>query len=199
MWSSSSTGRANLQPRLQKRPAWRFARILFLALFCLSGCHHASPAPISTGQATLKLTSPGFQAGRIPARFTCNGAGTSPQLAWNTPPAETASFALLVTDPDAPGGTFVHWVLFNLSAAARELPEGLPKPLNGARQGRNDFGDLGYGGPCPPGKSAHHYVFSLFALGSSLNLPQGASLAEVRAAMQGHILARGELIALYPM
>jgi hypothetical protein len=199
MWSSSNAGCSNLQHGLQRRPARRFARILFLAIFCLSGCHHAGPAPISTGQATLMLTSPSFQGDRIPAKFTCNGTGTSPQLIWNAPPEATVSFALLATDPDAPGGTFVHWVLFNLPAAARELPEGLPKPPNGARQGRNDFGALGYGGPCPPGKSAHHYVFSLFALDSSLTLPQGTSLAEVKAAMQGHILARGELIALYPM
>jgi Raf kinase inhibitor-like YbhB/YbcL family protein len=179
--------------------AHRLPRILLLAVFSLPGCHHAGSAPISTGQATLKLTSSSFQGDRIPARFTCNGAGTSPQLAWNAPPAATASFALLVTDPDAPGRTFVHWVLFNLPAAARELPEGEPQSLDGARQGRNDSGNLGYAGPCPPGKSPHHYVFSLFALDTSLSLPQGASLAEVKAAMQGHILARGELIALYPM
>jgi Raf kinase inhibitor-like YbhB/YbcL family protein len=115
-------------------------------------------------------------------------------------PAGTASFALIVTDPDAPGRTFVHWVIYDLPAETRILPEGLPglgQLTDGPRQGRNDFGEIGYGGPCPPGNSAHHYHFTLYALDAKLNLPVGATRAQVEAAIQGHILARGELIGLY--
>lgn len=148
---------------------------------------------------TMQLTSTSFQD-QIPARFTCNGVGLSPQLAWSAPPAGTASFALMVTDPDAPGRTFVHWVLYDLPAATRSLPEALSvqgQLADGARQGRNDFGDIGYGGPCPPGHSPHHYVFTLYALDAKLNLPVGATRSQVEAAMQGHILAHGELVALF--
>ncbi|MGB9409561.1 MAG: YbhB/YbcL family Raf kinase inhibitor-like protein [Terracidiphilus sp.] len=148
----------------------------------------------------MKLTSTSFQGNQIPAKFTCNGAGISPQLAWSAPPAGTVSFALIVTDPDAPRGTFVHWVLYDLPAETRALPEGLPglgQLDDGSRQGRNDFGEIGYGGPCPPPGSPHHYVFTLYALDAKLNLPVGATRAQVEGAMQGHILARGELIALY--
>jgi Raf kinase inhibitor-like YbhB/YbcL family protein len=149
----------------------------------------------------MNLTSTSFPEGsRIPAKFTCNGAGVSPQLAWSAPPAGTASYALIVTDPDAPGRTFVHWVLYDLPAETRTLPEGLPPQgqlQDGSRQGRNDFGEIGYGGPCPPPGSPHHYVFTLYALDATLNLPVGATRAQVEAVMQGHILARGELIGLF--
>lgn len=149
----------------------------------------------------MNLSSTSFPEGsRIPAKYACNGAGVSPQLAWSAPPAGTVSFALIVTDPDAPGRTFVHWLLYDLPAAAQALPEGLlglGQLSNGARQGRNDFGDLGYGGPCPPPGSPHHYVFTLYALDAKLNLPVGATRAQVEAAMQGHILAKGELVGLF--
>jgi hypothetical protein len=148
----------------------------------------------------MELTTSSFQGNQIPSKFTCDGEGVSPQVAWSAPPAGTASFALLVTDPDAPRGTFTHWVLYNVPAATRLLPEGLPargELPDGSRQGRNDFGSLGYGGPCPPGGSPHHYIFTLYALDIRLNLPVGATRAQVEEAMQGHILARGELIGLY--
>jgi hypothetical protein len=148
----------------------------------------------------MNLTSTSFQGSQIPAKFTCSGAGISPYLAWSAPPAGTASFALIVTDPDAPGRTFVHWVLYDLPSGMRSLPEGLPalgQHADGSRQGRNDFGEIGYGGPCPPGNSAHHYHFTLYALDAKLNLPVGATRAQVETAMQGHILARGELVGLY--
>jgi Raf kinase inhibitor-like YbhB/YbcL family protein len=149
---------------------------------------------------SLHVTSSSITAGQIPPKFTCNGTGISPQLAWSAPPAATRTLALLVTDPDAPGGTFVHWVLYDLPATQRELPEQLPQQnqlADGAHQGRNDFGQIGYGGPCPPGRSPHRYVFALYALNTPLNLPTGATKAQVESAMQGHILARGELIARY--
>jgi hypothetical protein len=149
----------------------------------------------------MNLSSTSFQDGsRIPVKYTCSGANISPQLSWNAPPAATASFTLTVTDPDAPRGTWVHWVLFNLSAGMRALPEGLPalgQLPDGARQGRNDFGDLGYGGPCPPPGSPHHYVFTLYALNAKLNLQVGATRAQVEAAMQEHILASGRLVGMF--
>lgn len=149
---------------------------------------------------TIKLTTTSFQGGQIPAKFTCNGTETSPELEWSEPPAGTASFVLIVTDPDAPGRTFVHWVLYDMPAGTRALREGLPnlgQLPDGTRQGRNDFGNIGYGGPCPPGHSAHHYVFTLYALDVKLNLPVGASRAEVESGLKGHTLAHGELIGLY--
>jgi Raf kinase inhibitor-like YbhB/YbcL family protein len=121
-------------------------------------------------------------------------------LAWAAPPATARSLALIVTDPDAPVGTFVHWVLFNVPAAQRELPAALPtleQLPDGSRQGRNDFGNIGYGGPCPPGHSTHRYIFDLYALDATLNLQPGATRKQVEAAMQGHILSRGEVIWRY--
>ena len=188
MWESLSS-------RL-RQTAWMVAVSLLLAAVALTGCRGG----LARGQ-TMNLTSTSFQEGsRIPVKFTCNGAGVSPQLAWSAPPAGTASYALIVTDPDAPRRTFVHWVLYGLPAVAQALPEGvlgLGQLVDGGRQGRNDFGDLGYGGPCPPPGSPHHYIFTLYALDAKLNLPVGATRAQVEAAMQGHILARGEMVALY--
>lgn len=149
----------------------------------------------------LKLTSTGFEpGGTIPKKFTCDGPDVSPALAWNDPPAGTQSFALIADDPDAPVGTWVHWVLYDLPAEARALAENVPKQeqlANGARQGRNDFGRIGYGGPCPPPGKPHRYLFKLYALDGKLHLPAGATKAEVERAMQGHVLAQGELLGRY--
>lgn len=147
----------------------------------------------------MELTSPSFRDGRIPKDFTCDGSGKSPRLTWSEAPPATKSLALIATDPDAPMGTFVHWVLYNLPAGARELAEALPTKgqlADGSRQGQNDFGNTGYGGPCPP-HGTHRYVFDLYALDTMLNLPDGATRKQVEKAMQGHILARAELIARY--
>ena len=173
---------------------WRVAAGI-LVVVALPGCRASN---VKGG--TMNLTSTSFQGNQIPAKFTCNGAGISPQLSWSEPPAGTASFTLIVTDPDAPGRTFVHWVIYDLPAETRELLEGMPglgQLTNGSRQGHNDFGEIGYGGPCPPGNSAHHYHFTLYALDAKLNLPVGATRAQVEAALQSHILARGKLIGLY--
>lgn len=155
-------------------------------------------------RSTLALTSPAFHDGAsIPPRFTCDDADHSPPLAWSGAPAPTAAYALIVQDPDAPGGTFVHWVIYDLPAATTSLPEGVPKDaslpqLGGARQGRNDFGGPpGYRGPCPPPGPAHHYHFRLFALDRTLGLAPGATRAEVADAMSGHELARAELVGTY--
>lgn len=179
---------------------WRIIAGL-LVVAALLGCRGAeTAAPARVHSVALRLTSSSFQGNQIPLKFTCDGAESSPQLAWSEPPAGTKSFVLIVADPDAPHRTFVHWVLYDLPAETRALSEGLPglgQFTNGSRQGRNDAGSLGYAGPCPPRNSTHHYHFTLYALDAKLNLPVGATQAQVETAMQGHILARGELIGLY--
>jgi Raf kinase inhibitor-like YbhB/YbcL family protein len=139
-------------------------------------------------------------AGEIPKKFTCMGADVSPALAWTDPPQGTRSLALIMDDPDAPVGTFTHWLLYDLPATAENLPEGLAKAEEvpgGGRQGRNDFGRLGYGGPCPPPGKPHRYFFRLHALDTVLNLKPGAGRGEIERALQGHILAQAELMGTF--
>ncbi len=150
---------------------------------------------------SLMLTTTAFQPGAtIPKKFTCDGPDVSPALSWTDPPGGTQSFALIVDDPDAPMGTWVHWVLYDLPATTRELAEGVPRQEelpSGARQGRNDFRKIGYGGPCPPPGPAHRYFFKLYALDSKTNLKPGATKADLEMAMKGHILAQAELTGRY--
>jgi Raf kinase inhibitor-like YbhB/YbcL family protein len=152
---------------------------------------------------TLMLTSGAFAAGGgIPVKHTCDGADMSPALAWSGAPPGTVAFALIADDPDAPSGTWVHWVLFNLPGSRTALPEGVPKTdrlaeLGGALQGRNDFRRIGYGGPCPPPGKPHRYFFKLYALDAALPLRAGATKPEVERAMRGHILAEASLTGSY--
>jgi Raf kinase inhibitor-like YbhB/YbcL family protein len=152
-----------------------------------------------TDQA-LRLSSEAFDdGGTIPAKYTCDGADVSPPLAWSGVPAGTAGFALIIEDPDAPSGDFTHWLVYDLPAHATGLPEQVPnEPTldSGARQGRNDFKRLGYGGPCPP-RGEHRYVFTLFALDAMLGLPPEASKRDLRAAMAGHVLTEARLMGRY--
>jgi Raf kinase inhibitor-like YbhB/YbcL family protein len=138
--------------------------------------------------------------GSIPKKYTCDGPDLSPALSWGDPPEGTVTLALVMDDPDAPGGTWVHWVLYDLPVSARELNEGVPddKELGrGTRQGRNDFRRIGYGGPCPPPGAPHRYLFKLYALDRTLSLEPGATKAQVERAMEGHVLARAELMGRY--
>jgi Raf kinase inhibitor-like YbhB/YbcL family protein len=150
---------------------------------------------------TMKLTSKGFGDGQpIPARFTCDGADISPPLEWSGAPAGAKSFALICDDPDAPMGTWVHWVLYGLPAGTNSLPEKTPKDdtlPNGARQGINDFQRTGYGGPCPPPGKPHHYHFKLHALDIELTLKARATKRDLLKAMKGHILAEAWLTGIY--
>ena|SRR5579871_4599049 len=149
---------------------------------------------------SLLLTSPAFKNGDpIPADYTCDGKDISPPFQWSEPPAGTQSFALIADDPDAPGGIWVHWVVYNIPTSLRELKKGVPadtKLKDGTLQGRNDFSNIGYGGPCPPG-GTHHYYFKLFALDVSLSLAPGATKNELEQAMKGHILAESHLMGPY--
>jgi hypothetical protein len=146
------------------------------------------------------LTSEAFQeGGLIPVEYTCAGANVSPPLAWSDVPAEAKALALVVDDPDAPRGTWVHWVVYDLPASARGLPARVPAEAalaGGGRQGRNDFGQTAYGGPCPPG-GTHRYYFKLYALNAALNLPPGATKQELLKAMYGHILDQGQLMGRF--
>jgi Raf kinase inhibitor-like YbhB/YbcL family protein len=149
----------------------------------------------------LSISSAAFKEGeKIPVKYTCGGPDISPPLAWGEPPKKAKIFALLVDDLDAPGGVFTHWVLFNLPVDIRQLVEGVPmqeRLQNGALQGKNDFGSLGYGGPCPPRGSTHLYRFTLYALDKVLDLNPGASRKQVLDAMKGHILEQGQLAGTY--
>ena len=157
-------------------------------------------APEEVATAHISLTSSAFENGDpVPRRYTCDGEGTSPPLAWDDPPSDTRSFALIVDDPDAPRGTFTHWVLFNLPPGARSLPEGVPtdeRLADGSAQGRNDFPGTGWGGPCSP-SGTHRYRFFLYALDSTLGLPPGASRQLLQDAMEGRVLAEGRLMGTY--
>jgi hypothetical protein len=148
----------------------------------------------------MKLTSQAFQPGDlIPAKYTCAGLDVSPPLTWSDPPAGTRSFALISDDPDAPVGTWVHWVIWNIPPSARALEENLPKTASlpdGARQGTTDFKRVGYGGPCPP-SGTHRYFFKLYALDATLDLPSSATKKDLEKAMQKHILAQAELMGKY--
>ncbi len=153
------------------------------------------------GKGTMQLTSSAFaDGGSIPARHTCDNKDASPLLKWIGVPAGARSLALIMDDPDAPAGTWVHWVLYDMPAADGELPEGTAasKVLpDGARQGSNDFGRIGYGGPCPPRGKAHRYFFKLYALDKTLDLKPGATKKDVERAMETHILAQGQLMGTY--
>lgn len=149
----------------------------------------------------LALTSSAFRDGEtIPVRHTCDGEDLSPLIGWTGAPVETRTFALICDDPDAPRGTWVHWLIWNLPADAVELGHGVPpRPElpSGARQGLNDGGDLGYAGPCPPPGKQHRYFFRLYALDTALNLPPGVNRADLETAMAGHILGQGTIMGIY--
>jgi Raf kinase inhibitor-like YbhB/YbcL family protein len=150
---------------------------------------------------SIELTTTAFQpGGAIPRKYTGDGDDRSPPLGWSKPPTGTQSLSLICEDPDAPRRTWVHWVLFNLPAQSRELEEGLPTTDvvgEGAKQGKNDFGKIGYGGPAPPKGKPHRYFFKLYALDTALDLPAGVTKPQLVEAMRGHVLGEGELIGRY--
>lgn len=162
----------------------------------------AAPARrVLARENAFRLETTAFPAGGIvPAQYTCAGENISPALRWDGAPPATRSFALIVTDPDAPGGTWVHWVAFNLPSEVRSLPERVPRGdeiRGGGLQGMNDFRFNGYGGPCPPPGNPHRYFFRLYALNVQLALKPGATRGEVEDAMKGHILAEADLVGRY--
>jgi hypothetical protein len=174
-----------------------------------SSCQAAAPVPLKSGHYELQggramsfaLKSTAFaNGGEIPGRYTCDGADLSPALSWDDVPAGAQSLALIADDPDAPVGTWTHWIVWNIPAKATVLPEGVPKVEaldNGARQGRNDFKRIGYGGPCPPPGKPHRYFFKLYALDARLDLKAGAARSELELAMKPHVLSQAVWMGTY--
>ena len=194
----------NLEMRID-----RFLRLLLLVI-CLAivvvGCS-SGPSPTASPEeerpaavAPFVLTSTAFAEGEsIPRKYTCDGENISPPLQWRDVPEGTRSFALVADDPDAPGGTWDHWLLYNLPAEARSLPEGVPPDAelsDSSRHGQNSWPQLGYGGPCPP-SGTHRYFFKLYALDTVLELDAGANKERLSQAMEGHVLAEAELMGTY--
>ena len=161
-----------------------------------------SQAAESATKSVISLTSSAFAEGAaIPQEYTCQGKDISPALKWSGVPAETKSLALIMDDPDAPMGTWVHWVLYDLAPSMTELPEGLSAKehiaAGSGKEGVNDFKRLGYGGPCPPAGKPHRYFFKLYALDTMLDLKPGAKKKDLERAMEKHILGQGQLMATY--
>jgi Raf kinase inhibitor-like YbhB/YbcL family protein len=197
-------------------------KIFFTALsscgLLLAACQHgattpaganvsATPDPSARVNGTkggdklaLKLTSAAFEeGGMIPAKYTCDGDNVSPPLAWSGVPESAKTLALVADDPDAPRGTWVHWVVYQIPATEKGLPENVParETLDGgARQGKNDFKNTGYGGPCPP-SGTHRYFFHLYALDAEPNPPSGVSKEQLLKAIEGHVVAEGQLMGRY--
>lgn len=175
-----------------------YARFLTVLLYTVSVLF----APVYAGSLPrIILQSSVFaDSAAIPAPYTCTGLDQSPPLRWSGIPARATTLAIIVKDPDAPGRTFVHWVLYNLPASVSELPADLPKTptlAQGAAQGVTGFGQIGYWGPCPPPGPLHHYYFVIYALDVKLHLKPGASANEVERAVRGHILGKGELLGTF--
>jgi Raf kinase inhibitor-like YbhB/YbcL family protein len=176
---------------------------LALALLLTATLAAQSPNQPKGGQSSMAftVTSPVFASGAvIPNPYTCQGADISPALNWSGQPTQAISLALVMDDPDAPAGPWVHWVMWNIPATTRLLAENVPKQERlgtGAMQGRNDFGKVGYNGPCPPPGHTHRYFFRLYALDVKLTLPPGTKRKELDAAMQGHIVAHADYMGTY--
>ena len=185
-----------VQLRRITTPIPRTALIAGLALLLATGVVKSTPA---YGQFVLSSTAIAPNA-PIASDYSCSGADVSPPLAWSGVPTSAKSFALIVEDPDAPGGTFIHWVAYNIPAARTSMPQGVARAgeiEGGGRNGMNDFGNFGYNGPCPPRGSVHHYHFRLFALDSELNPGEKVDAAALEAAMKGHVVASAELIGTF--
>lgn len=176
--------------------------ILVTTLFATSlVAQQPGTSKVSTHMSTFTLASTAFSSGAgIPDRYTCQGADDSPALVWTGHAVHAASFAIIMDDPDAPAGSWVHWVMWNIPATTHLLQANLPRTgtlADGALQGKNDFGKVGYNGPCPPPGKTHRYFFRLYALDSKLALKPGATRKELDDAMKGHILGKAEHMGTY--
>ncbi len=193
--------RRDIMRRGMKHPA--ILALLFGATgwLMVAGCRGSYAAVKGVGAAAFELKTTAFKyGGEIPKKYTCDGPDISPPLTWGDLPGKIQSFALIADDPDAPMGTWVHWVAYDLPATTRHLPEGISPEgeiTGGGRQGTNDFGKVGYGGPCPPPGKPHRYFFKLYGLDTKLGLKVGATKSEVEKVMKGHILVRAELMGRY--
>ena len=173
---------------------------LGVILTCVAAWSGAAEKARGGGKMGIVVRSAAFdEGGLIPPRYTCDGADVSPPISLSGVPEGARSIALICDDPDAPAGTWVHWVVYDLSPDIKDLPEAVPPDktvLGGAKQGLNDFRKIGYGGPCPPG-GTHRYSFKVYALDAVTNLAPGARKDDLLKAMEGHVLAEGRLIGKY--
>lgn len=177
-----------------------FCVFSFLLTHCSQRTTQSQSVTKGVYPMSISIISSAFNDGTIiPKKFTCDGENVSPELKWSSFPAKTKTFALIADDPDAPRGTWVHWVIFNIPASVNKLSENFPHDLVGAggiKQGKNDSGGIGYDGPCPP-SGTHRYFFKLYALDTDLALNAGCTKQELLDAMEGHILAQGQLMGRY--
>lgn len=176
--------------------------VLFLAVSTTTCCQSREASKTERNRSSkIQLTSSAFVEGSvIPSKYTCEGKDISPPLGWNSLPQGTRSLALIGDDPDAPGGVWVHWVVYNISPAVTRLSEGIPtqeRLPDGAKQGVNDFNRIGYGGPCPPPGKSHRYFFKLYTLDIKPSFGGAATKNDLLNAMKGHILAEGQLVGTY--
>ncbi len=174
--------------------------IIFVSSFiCAFGLHQQVFSATKGGKA-MKITSAVFTEGsNIPSKYTCDGQDISPPLEWKDAPEGTKSFALISDDPDAPVGTWVHWVAFNIPPGVAKLEENIKHDKefkNGMRQGNNDWPKIGYGGPCPP-SGTHRYYFKLYALDTVLDIKPGSTKEQLLKTMKGHVLAEAQLMGKY--
>ena len=189
----------------KKSPAITLLLLMLVVAGCatrpkLSAQNSASTSTPQAKKGSIKLIIAAFKKGAsIPRQYSCDGVNVSPPLEWSGVPKSAKTVAIIADDPDAPAGTWVHWVLYNLPAENIGMVENLPATESlkaGGFQGKNDFGDIGYGGPCPP-SGTHRYFFKIYALDSELPLKAGATKAEVEKAMAGHVVAQGQLMGTY--
>ena len=200
--SSPSSSAEGVRSAGVMRMKARISLVLLLSLALLiPACKEKEETAEPKTTGGFVLTSTAFEFGkRIPTRYTCDGEDVSPPLSWKGIPEGTQSLVLVVEDPDAPRGTFIHWIIYNIPPNLPGLPEGVPRKReleNGALQGINDFGVIGYRGPCPPPGKPHRYFFILRALDTKPALGPGASRAELEEAIKGHVLGEARLMGTY--
>jgi hypothetical protein len=186
--------------RIERRP-WQALAVLFVQVAACQACESSGGRPTAASGVTvtsLTVTSPAFSSnGHIPIDLTCDGADKSPRLTWSAPPPGTKSFAVVVDDPDAPAGTFMHWLAYNVPGDALGLPEDADLAVLGAAAANNDFDRPAYSGPCPPRGEIHRYFFRVYALDLVLAVHGAPSRSAVLGAMAGHVLAEGALVGTF--
>lgn len=180
-----------------------FAALILFAIACQSEDQARASEGVALAEKVeasmpeIKVTSPAFvHEGMIPARYTCDGDDAAPEVAWKNLPEKTKTLALICDDPDAPRGTWVHWVVYDIPATDTSFSAKTPDDKQPFVFGKNSWGKTAYGGPCPP-SGTHRYYFKLYALDTSLKLKPGATKEELLKAMEGHVLAQGELMGKY--
>jgi Raf kinase inhibitor-like YbhB/YbcL family protein len=185
-----------MESKIIKNPINIAILVVLTMLLLLAGCKNQTVNEPVEGAVDMNIyiTSIFNNGDKIPLVYTCDGGNTSPPLSWTGVPNNAVSLALIMDDPDAPAGTWVHWVLFNLPPDLTELEQG---KTGGGTEGINDFKQLGYGGPCPPKGTTHRYIIKIYALDSMLDLKSGATKAQVEGLMRGHILGQGQLVGKF--